>query len=145
MKYAVTSDQKIRLIDYIYLMEEPTMKPKTFLKVIVVLISLLILTGQSFAGNVSKDKVSKETLATIREAIQSQVKHPGYHTISDNLCCADVTFTITNEGRVIVKRIISDNEDLSDYVRGKLSQLKFDKIESPMNQHYRIKLSFRLI
>jgi hypothetical protein len=51
----------------------------------------------------------------------------------------------TEEGKVLVKRIITDNEALADYLTEKLSAIQFYKLESPMNQHYRIKLSFRLI
>lgn len=121
-------------------MEEPTMKPETNSKFALILITLLILASQSFAG-----KVSKQTLTTIRESIIEQVKHPGFDKVKDNLCCADVIFTVTDEGKLLVKRIISDNEAISDYIKEKLSQIKFSKLESPMNQHYRIKISFRLV
>ena len=88
------------------------MKPKNITKFIVVLITLLILAGTSMAGN-----VSKETISTIREAIKEQVKHPGFYKIKENLCCADVIFTISEDGKLIVKRINSENEALSDYLK----------------------------
>ncbi|MCX6285528.1 MAG: hypothetical protein NTY96_00240 [Bacteroidetes bacterium] len=116
------------------------MKPQTFSKFVFILIAFLILAGQSFAG-----KVSKETTATIRETIKEQVKHPGFYKVKDNLCCADVTFTITNEDKLLVKSIDSENEALTGYLKEQLSQILFYKLQSPMNQHYRIKLSFRLV
>jgi hypothetical protein len=115
------------------------MKPKAK-SIILTLITLLILAAPAWAG-----KVSKDTEATIRETIKEQVKHPGFFTVKENVCCADVIFTITDDGKLIVKRIISDSENLSDYVKKALSDIQFYKLKSPMNQHYRIKLSFRLI
>jgi hypothetical protein len=115
------------------------MQPKAK-SIIVTLIALLILAAPAWAG-----KVSTATAATIRETIKEQVKHPGFFKVRENLCCADVIFTITDDGKLIVKRIISDSEDLSDYVKKALSDIQFYKLKSPMNQHYRIKLSFRLI
>lgn len=116
------------------------MKPQTISKFIFILTTLLILGGSSFAG-----KTIKDTAATIREAIQDQVKHPGYIKVQDELCCADILFTVTTEGKLLVKRILSNNEDLSDYLKEQLSLIKFTKLGSPLNQYYRIKLSFRLI
>jgi len=121
-------------------MEGLTMKPQNFLKFVFILVALLILAGQSYAG-----KVSKETKSIIRETIQSQVKHPGFSLIRDDLTYADVVFTITDEGKLIVKKIISDNEALSDYLKANLSKVQFLKVNSPMNQHYRIKFSFRFV
>ena len=115
------------------------MKPKAKI-FIATLIALLILAAPAWAG-----KVSKDTSATIRETIKEQVTHPGLDNLKDNTCCADVIFTITNDGKLLVKRIISKSEDLSDYVRKALSDIQFYKLQSPMNQYYRIKLSFRLI
>ncbi len=116
------------------------MKTKTISKFVLILITLLILGGSSFAG-----KTIKDTAATIREAIQQQVKHPGYIKVRDNLCCADILFTVTNDGKLLVKRITTDNEALSDYIKQQFSEISFSKLGSPMNQYYRIKLSFRLI
>jgi len=116
------------------------MKPQTFSKFIFILIALLILGTQSYAG-----KTIKDTAATIREAIQQQVKHPGYIKVQDDLCCADVLFTVTEEGKLLIKRIITNNEALSSYVKEKFSEIKFFKLGSPLNQYYRIKLSFRLL
>ncbi|MCX6242752.1 MAG: hypothetical protein NTX43_13190 [Bacteroidetes bacterium] len=116
------------------------MKPQTFSKFVFILIALLILAGQSYAG-----KTLKDTAATIREAIKEQVKHPGYIKVQDNLCCADILFTVTDDGKLLVKRIISDNAALSAYITEKFSEIKFTKLGSPLNQYYRIKLSFRLI
>ena len=115
------------------------MKPKTK-TFIVTLIAFLILASPAWAG-----KVSKDTSGTIRETIKEQLKHPGFYKLKDNTCCADVIFTITDGGKLLVKRIISDSEDLSDYVKKALSDIQFYKLQSPMNQYYRIKLSFRLI
>ena len=126
---------------YIKYMEELTMKPKTLKKLVFFLAALLILACQSIAGNY----VSKETENKIRETIKAQVKHPGYVKIQDNLCCADIIFTITQEGKLVVRRIITDNEALSSYLTEKLSTIQFSRIESPLDQDYRIKLSFRLI
>ncbi|MEI8004850.1 MAG: hypothetical protein WCI48_01480 [Bacteroidota bacterium] len=112
-------------------------KTKTF---IVTLTFLLILATPAWAG-----KVSKDTSATIRETIKEQLKHPGFYNLKDNTCCADIIFTISSDGKMLVKRIISNSEDLSDYVRKALSDIQFYKLQSPMNQYYRIKLSFRLI
>jgi hypothetical protein len=115
------------------------MKPKTK-TFIVTLIALMILAAPAWAG-----KVSKDTSATIRETIKEQVKHPGFYNLKENTCCADVIFTISNEGKLLVKRIISNSEDLSDYLTKALSDIQFYKLQSPMNQYYRIKISFRLI
>jgi len=116
------------------------MKPNRILKFVIVLITLLILAPQMQAG-----KTIKDTAATIREAIQQQVKHPGYIKVQDDLCCADILFTITKDGKMLVKRILSNNEELSEYIKDQLANIKFTKLGSPMNQYYRIKLSFRLI
>ncbi|MCX6284133.1 MAG: hypothetical protein NTW31_07865 [Bacteroidetes bacterium] len=116
------------------------MKTKSLVKFVFILISLLILGGSSFAG-----KTIKDTAATIREAIQQQVKHPGYIKVQDNLCCADILFTVTTDGKLLIKRIITDNDALSDYIKEKFSEISFSKLGSPLNQYYRIKLSFRLI
>ena len=116
------------------------MKPKAISTFFITLIALLILAVPAWAG-----KVSKETTTNIREITKEQVKHPGFYKVKDNACCADVIFTITDDGKLIVKRIISDSEALSDYVRQALLDIRFHKLNSPMNQHYRIKLSFRLI
>jgi hypothetical protein len=63
----------------------------------------------------------------------------------ENLCCADIIFTIAENGKLLVKSIISDNEALSGYLKEQLALIRFTNLSSPMNQYYRIKLSFRFI
>jgi len=116
------------------------MKTQTLKKIVFIVITLVILAGQSLAG-----EISKETASKIRETIQTQVKHPGYSTVMENICCADIIFTITENGKLIVKRIITDNEALSGYLIKKLSHIRFDKTDNLMKRDFRIKLSFRLI
>jgi len=121
-------------------MEEQTMKSQNFKKFVFALITLLVLASQSYAGNVSKETISK-----IRDCIKEQVDQPGFNKITDGPNTADVIFTITDEGKLYVNRIISENEALSTYITERLSDIRFCCLESPMNQHYHIKLSFRVI
>jgi hypothetical protein len=116
------------------------MKPQTLKNFIFILIALLILTGQSFAG-----KNMKDTASSIREVIKEQVKHPGFSTLMDNACCADIIFTVTKEGKLLVNRILSNNEALSNYLKEKLSKIRLNDYQSPVNHNYRIKLSFKLV
>ena len=123
-----------------YKMEGQTMKPTNALKLILPFIVLLFVAVQSFSAI-----VPKETVNTIQTALQEQVKHPGYSVVKDNSCCADVLFTITPKGTLIVKRIITDNDAIADYLKEKLGSLSFGKMKSPVDQLYRVKISFKLI
>lgn len=116
------------------------MKSQTFQKFVFVLITLLIITGQSFSEN-----ASKEAVAIIRECIQEQVNYPDLSNIIDGPCSADILFIITAEGELCVKSVTTENQVLSKYITERVSAIRFCCLESPVNQYYRIKLTFSLI
>lgn len=116
------------------------MKPTTFIRTVFVIAALLIVSSQTFAA-----VVPKETINSIQSALKEQVKHPGFEVVQENTCCADVMFSINEKGDLIVKRIVSDNEAISEYLTSKLSEISVGKLKGPVNQVYRVKISFKLV
>ena len=55
-----------------------------------------------------------------------------------------ITFIISDDGKIVVKNIKTDNEELASYVRETLSNINCSNLFGNYNQHYRINFRFKL-
>jgi len=54
----------------------------------------------------------------------------------------EVVFTLTDEGTVEIKKLVSTNDDAAKYVRDKITSVPCKDFVHPYNQFYKIKFRF---
>ena len=83
---------------------------------------------------------AKDIHATLAECI----KFPATRAGIDVRGSADVVFVIDN-GQIIVKSVKAENPDLASYLKDALCKVCCKHIKSPMNQHYAVRFTFKLV
>jgi hypothetical protein len=116
------------------------MKNKNAIRVFT--LAALFAAGSAIGSYAEKPAIlpAKDIHATLSECI----KFPPSKAGVDVRGTADVVFVIDN-GKIIVKSIKSDNGNLAEYLKSSLGNVCCKQIKSPMNQHYAIRFTFRLV
>jgi len=84
--------------------------------------ALLVLV-LSFSASTFALTLPVPTNETLRTEITQMLKHANLQFDSDYLK-ADVTFTVTTKGNIVVLEVDSDNPDLESFIKGKLNYKK---------------------
>jgi hypothetical protein len=105
-------------------------------------LTALFAAGSALGSYAEKPAIlpAKAIHATLSESIKFPTAKAGV----DVRGTADVLFVIDN-GQIIVKSIKSENGDLAEYLRAALGTVSCMNIKSPMNQHYAVRFSFKLV
>lgn len=120
------------------------MKAINFIRVfalIVIIVSAATLT--SFAKKPVTTN-APTTAATIHTTLENCLKFPANVNKSDFEGTVDVIFMI-EDGKMIIKKATSDNQELADYVKTELCKVCCKHIRSLTNQHYAVRLNFTLL
>ena len=101
----------------------------------------IFLTG--FSSHAGKPALA--SAEQIQKVIKESLKYP--QQAIKNACTGsvDVTFTINEEGQIIIKKIATDNKDIADGVKEQLSNICCKDFKTPFNQHYKLTISFKLV
>jgi hypothetical protein len=54
----------------------------------------------------------------------------------------EVLFTVSEEGKIDIKRLEGSNKEIEDFVRDKISSIPCNEYIFPFNQHYKVKFRF---
>jgi hypothetical protein len=101
---------------------------------------VLFFSASTFAGKPEMtpaqhvQKIIKETIKYPEQA----VKH----------CCqgsVDVTFTVDEDGKIVIQDTFSTNPEIEKYVKEQLTTICCKGVKTPYNEHYKITISFKLI
>jgi hypothetical protein len=116
------------------------MKKRNVIRVFA--LAALLVAGSALGSYAEKPAIlpAKDIHATLSECI----KFPPSKAGVDVRGTADVVFIIDN-GQIIVKSIKTENKDLADYLRSSMGKVCCKNIKSPMNQHYAVRFTFRLV
>lgn len=107
----------------------------------VILIILLV----GFVSALSSYAASPAAVSAknIRAKFVQAVMNPDENTTLPTSGKVEVLFTVNDDGTVNIKKIDSDNEDATKYVKDKITNLTMDEFTHPYNQYYKVKFSFQ--
>lgn len=98
-----------------------------------------------FAFSVNAGKPALTPAEHVQKMIKESIKYPE-HAVKE--CCqgsVEVTFTLDENGKILVEDSFSTNPEIEKYVKEQLSEICCKGITSPYNQHYKITISFKLV
>jgi outer membrane biosynthesis protein TonB len=81
----------------------------------------------------------------IQKVIKETLKYPEQAIKSGYTGSVDVTFTISDDGKIIVKKLSTDDKEIAANVKEQLSNICCKDIKSPYNQHYKVTITFKLV
>ena len=108
---------------------------------IVVFVAASILTG--FAKKPVTTNAPTTTVA-VQNTIAQNLKFPAVDNKCDFQGTVDVIFVI-DEGKLIVEMAESVNKELAKYVKGEMEKVCCKHIRGVTNQHFSIKLTYKLL
>jgi hypothetical protein len=117
------------------------MKRNLLLIMITIFLSGAIRTG--FAKEPS-EKSAMSTTKEIQKIITESVKYPDFGYKNGLNGDVTITFTVSAEGMIELKKINSQSEELKEYVKNELTKITIKDIIHPLNQQYKVKLKFGL-
>lgn len=112
---------------------------KTLL-VIGMIITIFALTAITFQASYA----AKPAATCLRETLMENVHYPDAILKKSGTGNVLVTFTFSDDGKIVIKNIKTDNEELASYVRETLSNMNCSNLFGSYNQHYRINFRFKL-
>lgn len=117
------------------------MKAINLTKMLILIAGMLfITTASTFAG-----KTAKAPERDIRSVIQETIKFPD---LSHRDCCTGtvkVLFTVSEEGKINIKKIDSENTKIINQVKEQLSKISCSDLKCPTYQRYSIQITFKLV
>ncbi|MFZ4522009.1 MAG: hypothetical protein ACOYNC_09895 [Bacteroidales bacterium] len=81
----------------------------------------------------------------LQKVIMDGVKYPERAIKS---CCTgsvDVTFQISEDGKIIIEKTYADNPEIDKMVQDQLAMISCKGLETPFNQRYKITITFKLL
>jgi hypothetical protein len=81
----------------------------------------------------------------VQKIIKETIKYPEQAVKN---CCqgsVDVTFTVDEDGKIIIKDTFSTNPEIEKYVKEQLATICCKGVKTPFNEHYKVTISFKLI
>ena len=110
------------------------------LHVIGMILTIFVLSAITFKASYA----AKPAATCLRETLMENVHYPDAILKKSGTGNVMVTFTISDDGKIVVRNIRTDNEELASYVRKTLSNINCSNLFGNYNQHYRINFRFRL-
>ncbi|MDP4281445.1 MAG: hypothetical protein Q8867_04775 [Bacteroidota bacterium] len=110
------------------------------LNVIRMLALTFFLAFMSFQVSYAAKPASK----CLRETLMGSVRYPDAIMKQSGVGSVEVTFIISDEGKILIKNIKTDNEELAEYVKDQLGCISCENLFGAYNQHYRITFRFKL-
>jgi outer membrane biosynthesis protein TonB len=115
------------------------MKKNILIAMITMIFFGVIATGYGKTpAELSAISSSKE----IRKIITKSIKYPDFGYKKDMYGDVEITFTVSEEGTIDIKKISSENDELKNYVKEQISNITIKDVSHPVNQKYSVKLAF---
>jgi len=86
-----------------------------------------------------------ECAATIWTRIQNDVKYPDPALTQEVEGSVTVIFTVSDEGKVIIKNIFGTDQALITYVRNKMTSKEYPELVNASVYDFRVKFTFKLL
>ena len=77
--------------------------------------------------------------------ITKNLKYPKHALENSYTGSVEVLFKINDEGKIVVKTMSTENEEIAKSVTAQLENICCKDIKTPFNQYYRVTISFKLI
>jgi hypothetical protein len=109
--------------------------------IIVTIITLIFLgTVTTGYGKISATKNRDASAKAIHKIIMKSIEYPDFG-YKDNLAGdVEITFALTADGKIEIKKISSGSDLLNNWIKEQLSEITIKDIFSPVNQLYRINI-----
>ena len=117
------------------------MKKNISLTIVTILLFGAIVTG---FGKEPAEKSAMSSSKEIQKIITESVKYPDFGYKKGLHGDVVITFTVSAEGMIELKKITSQSEELKDYVKDQLTKITIKDVMHPLNQQYKVKLKFNL-
>ena len=115
-------------------------KTKVFRIILISAISVLLLSFNSFASTPAEECAKK-----MWQKFQNDVKYPEFAQKLVLQGEVIVLYTISEEGRIVVRDIRSTDVELGKYVRETLSKISCPELKNASGYDFKVKFHFRLI
>jgi hypothetical protein len=111
--------------------------------IIISLIITMIFFGTVTAGNgkMTSSKSLDSSAKAIHKVILKSLVYPDYGYNSNMTGDVVITFTVTEDGKIDVKKISSESEGITKWIKDQLSKITIKNVYHPINQEYRIKIT----
>ena len=117
------------------------MKTAKITQVMMIILMFIFISGTSIFAS----EPAIPPAVHLQKAIKEGVKYPERAVKS---CCTgtvNVVFAIDESGKIDIKRMSTDNKEISDDVKAQLSRINCKEAKAPFYQLYKITISFKLI
>ena len=107
----------------------------------IVFVAGIIMSSAAFAGNpaqapaIRSQKIQEKIAQTIKFPETSFAKEYSGESV-------EVTFILTDDGKIEVKSVSCDCKELADNIREQLTNVYCEGVIQPYNQHYKVKIRF---
>jgi|GEM_PF-1149097 len=98
-----------------------------------------IMVGTCYAG-----KASVAPEKEVRTIIQKSVTYPEQALKESIEASVEVIFTISDDGKILVEKIKSNDKRIADNITEQLSKICCKEILGTYNQHYKVLLDFKI-
>lgn len=112
--------------------------------IFITMISVLLIGA--FATSYGKSLAEKSAMSSsieIQKIITESVKYPDFGYKKGLHGDVVITFTVSAEGTIELKKITSTSDELKDYVKSELTKITINVIHQ-LNQQYKMTLKFDL-
>jgi outer membrane biosynthesis protein TonB len=116
------------------------MKTKRFFQTAIMIAALIGISGLSALAG----KPAMTPALNIQKVIHESIFFPESAAKSGYNGSVDITFTVSNEGRIIVVESIADNSDVEKLVKEQLKLVDYKGVKLPDNQLFGIRITFKL-
>jgi hypothetical protein len=117
------------------------MKTKMIGKAIIVML-MVVFSALSTSGANNPETTCAEKMW---KKMSEQVKYPGF-AVRDRLeGQVTIIYTVTEQGKILIKRVITDESRLAEYVRLTLSGLQCEEMIKVAGKDFKVQFHFRLI
>jgi outer membrane biosynthesis protein TonB len=117
------------------------MKTVNFIRAIF-MIMLVICSSVISSYAIEPAMPSSENL---QKVLRESIKYPEQAVRN---CCTgsvDVYFTVDGDGKIRIEKTIAENSHVDRMVKDQLSSICCKGIKVPYNEHYKIKITFKLV
>ena len=117
------------------------MKAVNLIRGIFIIMMLIFISGIS--AYATKPAVAAAT--HLQKVLKENVRYPEQAV---KKCCTgsvDVIFTLDEEGKIKVEKTFAENAEIEKMVKEQLSSICCKGIETPFNQHYKVRITFKLV
>jgi outer membrane biosynthesis protein TonB len=116
------------------------MKTNNIFRTVVLTLAFISITGLSLYAK----KPVIESAVNIQSMIKKTITYPDIAVNKGYTGSVDVLFTLTEDGKINVKKTTAENAEIEKLVKEQLAAMSLKDIKTTFNQHYWIRITFKL-